>query len=251
MVGCAGILFSLVWYRLYREPCSDTEQDKTEAETMPTSLDPDPQRFSWGKTWSLLKRRQILGLCIGGFAANTTLIFFLTWFPTYLIRECQMPWLESGFFAVFPFLAASVGVITGGWLSDHLLRRTKSATIARKVPVLAGLLLATNILWANVTDNNLLIIGILSIAFFGQGMTGLSWALIADIAPQKQMGLTGGICNFSTNVAGIVTPVVIGFIISQTGSFHYALAFISLMALLGVCSYLFLIGEVKQIVLEE
>ena len=50
----------------------------------------------------------------------------------------------------------------------------------------------------------------MSIAFFGQGMTNLGWTVISDIAPKKLIGLTSGIFNFSANLAGIVTPLVIG-----------------------------------------
>ena len=137
--------------------------------------------------------------------------------------------------------------MTGGWFSDYLLRRKKSLSTARKLPILVGLFLAANIMWANYADNNIVVVGILSIAFFGQGMTGLGWVLVADIAPTRLIGLTGGICNFSSNIAGICTPIVIGFIVSNTGSFHYALIYISSMAILGVCSYLFILGDVIQI----
>ena len=63
----------------------------------------------------------------------------------------------------------------------------------------------------------------MSVAFFGQGMVNLGWTLIADVAPKTQIGLTGGVFNFCANLAGIITPMVIGFIVAATGSFHGAL----------------------------
>ena len=57
-------------------------------------------------------------------------------------------------------------------------------------------------------------------------MTGLGWTLISDIAPKDLMGLTGGMFNFAANLAGIITPLVIGFIVAATGSFFYALAYV-------------------------
>ena len=246
IVGIAGIMFSLVWLVKYREAPSEIISNP---QTQHPTSNPINQTLS--AIWSLVKHRQILGLCLGGFAGNTTLIFFLTWFPTYLATERQMEWLQSGLFSIFPFLAAAVGVITGGCLSDYLLRKTKSANLSRKLPVVLGLLLAANILWANIAEHNITVITILSVAFFGQGMTGLGWTLIADIAPPHHVGLTGGICNFATNIAGFIAPVVIGMIIAKTGSFHYALVYISLMAVLGVCSYLFVIGDVQPISIKQ
>src|SRR4029078_5813926 len=92
---------------------------------------------------------QIVGASIGQFAGNSTLVFFLTWFPTYLATERQMAWLKVGFFAVLPLIAASVGGVVGGVTSDYLLRRTGSANLARKLPIISGLVLASTIVAAN------------------------------------------------------------------------------------------------------
>ena len=66
----------------------------------------------------------------------------------------------------------------------------------------------------------------MSIAFFGQGMTNLGWTVVSDVAPKKLIGLTSGIFNFSANLAGIVTPLVIGIAFQMTGSFVGPLVYI-------------------------
>lgn len=113
----------------------------------------------------LLRYRQLSGICLGQFASNSTLVFFLTWFPTYLATERQMEWIKIGFFAVMPFIAASIGVLSGGWLSDYLLRCGKSVNVARKLPIIMGLLLASTIIGANYVQSNTAVIAILSVAF--------------------------------------------------------------------------------------
>ena len=102
-------------------------------------------------------------------------------------------------------------MLVGGFLSDFLLKRTGSANIARKLPIVSGMFLAATIVAANYipTTQNGLVIAVLCVAFFGQGMTNLGWTVIADIAPKPLIGLTGGIFNLSANLAGIVTPIVI------------------------------------------
>jgi ACS family D-galactonate transporter-like MFS transporter len=187
---------------------------------------------------------------IGQFLGNSTLIFFLTWFPTYLATERHMGWVKVGFFAILPFMAAGVGVLFGGWLSDRLLNTTGSANIARKLPIILGLLLASTIVANNYFDSNSTVVAILSLAFFGQGMVGLSWAIVADIAPKRLMGLTGGFYSFVTNLSGIVTPIVIGLIVAATGSFVWALVFICGCALLGIVFYAFVLGDVRRIDLD-
>jgi ACS family D-galactonate transporter-like MFS transporter len=162
-----------------------------------------------------------------------------------------MGWIKVGFFAVMPFLAAAIGVMFGGWVSDLLLKRTGSANIARKLPIIAGLLGASTIISANFVSSDVMVITILSFAFFGQGMVGLGWTLISDIAPKNLMGLTGGIFNFCANLAGIVTPLVIGVIVARTGSFFYALAYVGAAALVGALSYVFIVGDVRRVELAD
>jgi ACS family D-galactonate transporter-like MFS transporter len=158
-----------------------------------------------------------------------------------------MGWLKIGFFAIMPFIAASVGVLFGGALSDWLLRQGKSANVARKLPIIAGLLLASTIVLANFVQSNVAVIAILSLAFFAQGMAALGWTLVSDIAPDGMLGLTGGIFNVAANLAGIITPLVIGLIVGATGSFVWALAFIGVIALIGAASYIFIVGDIKRI----
>ena len=140
IVGAVGILFGFVWYAFYRDPhesrANQAERDYITAGGGVASS--SGVRFEWRHIAFLLRQRQILGASIGQFASNSTLVFFLTWFPTYLATERQMGWIKVGFFTVLPFIAACVGVMTGGLCSDFLLRRTGSANIARKLPIIAG-----------------------------------------------------------------------------------------------------------------
>jgi len=256
IVGVIGILFGLVWWRMYREPHESTSVNQAELDHIAAGgglakADEQSTPFSWSNVRQLLSRRQIIGASIGQFAGNTVLVFFLTWFPTYLATERHMGWIKVGFFSIMPFLAAAAGVMFGGWVSDQLLKRTGSANIARKLPIIAGLLMSSTIIGANYVESDVLVISILSFAFFGQGMVGLGWTLISDVAPKKLMGLTGGLFNFCANLSGITTPLVIGFIIAGTGSFYYALIYVGAAALLGVIAYALIVGDVHRIELKD
>jgi ACS family D-galactonate transporter-like MFS transporter len=251
IVGVIGVLFGLVWWNAYRDPSKSERVNAQElryiAEGGGLSGTTSATRFEWRHIRFLLGKRQILGASIGQFAGNSTLVFFLTWFPTYLATERQMAWLKVGFFAVLPFIAASVGVVVGGVVSDWLLRRTGSANIARKLPIISGLVLASTIVTANFLESDALVIAVMSLAFFGQGMVNLGWTLITDVAPKQLIGLTGGVFNLCANLAGIVTPLVVGFVVASTGSFEWALGFIAVVALIGALSYIFLLGDVKRV----
>ncbi|WP_245639836.1 MFS transporter [Paraburkholderia heleia] len=263
VVGGVGIVFGLVWWLLYREPHEHPAANRAEldyieaggglarherkADTQAAAGQPKKQGFDWRMAGKLVRRRQLAGICLGQFAGNSTLVFFLTWFPTYLATERHMGWLKIGFFAIMPFIAASIGVMFGGTFSDWMLRRGVSANVARKLPIIAGLLLASTIILANFVQSNVAVIAILSVAFFAQGMAALGWTLVSDIAPAGMLGLTGGIFNLAANLAGIITPLVVGLIVGATGSFVWALVFIGVIALIGAASYIFIVGDIKRI----
>lgn len=249
IVGVAGILFGIAWYSLYRDP-TESRANQAELDYIKAGggfASSSRVQFEWRHIAFLLRQRQIVGASIGQFASNSTLVFFLTWFPTYLATERQMGWIKVGFFTILPFIAACVGVMIGGLASDYLLRRSGSANLARKLPIIAGLLLASTIVVANFVTQDALVITVMSLAFFGQGMCNLGWTLLTDVAPKELMGLSGGVFNLCANLAGIVTPLVVGFVVATTGSFAWALVFIGAVALLGVLSYVFIVGDVRRV----
>lgn len=251
IVGAIGIVFAAGWFAVYRDPADSKRVNQAELDLIADGgggAVSERTPFSWTDVGWLLRQRQIIGASIGQFATNATLVFFLTWFPTYLATERHMNWLKVGVYAVLPFIAASVGVLVGGQLSDFLVKRSGSATFGRKLPIVGGLLMSSTIVLAAFLKSDQLVIAVMSIAFFGQGMSNLGWTLISDVAPKNLVGITAGLFNFCTNLAGIVTPIVIGFVIAATGSFFGGLAFIGLMALLGAFSYTFVVGEVRRLV---
>ena len=150
--------------------------------------------------------------------------------------------------AMLPYIGASIGVVVAGQISDRILKQTGSANVARKLPIVGGMLLASTIVIANfVPASDALVIAIMSVAFFGQGMTNLGWTVISDVAPKELIGLTAGIFNFSANLAGIVTPLVIGYTYQRTGSFFGPLVYIGIVALVGAFSYSVILGDIRRL----
>ena len=252
IVGILGVLFGVLWWQVYRDPTQSTTVNDAEMRYIEAGggeYKGQPLRFNWSQVGTLLRYRQVLGACIGQFGGNSTQVFFLTWFPTYLVSARGMTFINAGLYASIPYVAAAAGVLTGGFLSDYLLKKTGSANIARKLPVVTGLFLASTIIIANYVPAgaNNAVIAVMSLAFFGQGMTNLGWTVLSDIAPKQVIGLAAGIFNFSANVAGILTPLVIGVALGMTGSFVGPLIYIAVVALIGAFSYIVVLGDVKRL----
>ncbi|WP_405267245.1 MFS transporter [Cellulophaga sp. Ld12] len=256
--GAVGLVWAILWYVLYRDPKEHATMNQEEIDYIAEGgglIDGVPdtdkkekvEKFSWSDLREVFSYRKLWGLYIGQFCLGTIIIFFLTWFPTYLVKYRGLDFLESGFLASIPFLAAFFGVLLSGFTSDFLIKRGYTVEIARKLPIICGMLLSTAIVGANYTDNTFLVILFLSIAFFGNGLASIAWVFISLMAPKKLIGLTGGAFNFIGGLAGIVVPVIIGYLVKD-GDFKPALFFIGAIALLGFISYTFIVGKVERIV---
>jgi ACS family D-galactonate transporter-like MFS transporter len=216
--GALGLVWAIVWFIAYREPSGSRRANKEELAYIRegggvVSSPAKGEPFRWDHFRKLFTFRQIWGVCIGKFAATTTLYFFLTWFPTYLIQARGMTMLHAGAASIGPYLAAAVGVMFGGWWGDWMIERGISVNFARKAPMVIGLLLTGAIVLANFTSSNLLVIVILCFAFFAQGMSSTNWVVVSEIAPHNLVGMTGSVVSFAGNLAGIITPITIGYIV--------------------------------------
>ncbi|WP_321901929.1 MFS transporter [Burkholderia cenocepacia] len=255
--GLAGIAWAAIWYAVYREPRALRGVNAAEIalirdggglvdleDRIAARSDRTPS--TWRDLGVVLGRRKLWGIYLGQFALNSTLWFFLTWFPTYLVKYRGMDFIKSGFLASLPFLAAFIGVLCSGVLSDWLMRRGASQGFARKLPIISGLLISTCIIGANYVSSTGWVIAFMTIAFFGNGFASITWSLVSGLAPARLLGLTGGVFNLVGNLSAIATPIVIGLLVDGA-DFSRAITYIAAMALAGSLSYGLLVGKVERI----
>lgn len=230
VTGGIGIIWSLVWFKVYQPPRLTKSLSQAELEYIRDGgglVDGDAPAKKEARQpltkadWKLVFHRKLVGVYLGQFAVNSTLWFFLTWFPNF-------------------------GVLLSGWLADKLVKKGFSLGVARKTPIICGLLISTCIMGANYTNDPLWIMALMAIAFFGNGFASITWSLISSLAPMRLIGLTGGMFNFIGGLGGISVPLVIGYL-AQSYGFAPALVYISVVALLGALSYILLVGDVKRV----
>jgi ACS family glucarate transporter-like MFS transporter len=257
-MGGLGLLFAVAWPKLIHGPTQHPQANAAEVAHIEHGgglVDMDragsaaKTSVRWSALLQLLQNRMLLGIYFGQYCINVLTWFFLTWFPIYLVKDRGMSILKVGFVAALPALCGLAGGVIGGWFSDRLLRQGYSLTVARKIPIVAGLLLSVSMVACNYVSAQSAVIVIMCLAFFGKGVGALGWAVIADASPKEITGLSGGLFNTFGNLAGITTPIVIGYILKHTGSFNGALVFVSAHALLAIVSFLFVVGEIKRVTL--
>ena len=262
VMGILGVLITLVWVKVIYSPRKHPLMKPAElayieaggalldVEEKARAGDSKKSGPSLGAIGQLLSNRMLLGIYIGQYCITTLTYFFLTWFPVYLVKERGLSILQAGFAAVLPALCGFIGGILGGVISDAILKKTGSLTWARKTPIVAGMLLSTAIIGCNYVESPALVVGLMGVAFFGKGIGALGWAVVSDTSPKEIPGLNAGLFNTFGNTAGITTPIAIGYIVAASGgSFTGALVFVAANALMALISYLFIVGEIKRVVL--
>jgi ACS family D-galactonate transporter-like MFS transporter len=249
--GVAGIVLGIIVYLAYRDPLKHPAVNRAEMAHIRDGGgligSKERERFNWKKAITLLSQRQIIAVCIGKYCSNTILVFFTTWFMTFLVEERHMPMVKVGIYQALPFLGATVGILTAGFFSDYFIRRGYSMSTARKAPLIIGSLLGTLVILTNFVHSNEVIIGILTLTFFAQGVGASSWAAVAEIAPRQYIGLTSSITSLAANLTGVSTPLLIGYILHVTGQFFWAINIIGILCLVGAFAYSFLLGPLYRI----
>ncbi|WP_167197121.1 MFS transporter [Brevibacterium pigmentatum] len=129
LTGVVGIIWAGIWWFVYREPRDKAGVNQAEIDLIASGgglVDVESgvkkeakPKLKWSDVKVVLTRRKLWGIYLGQFCLTSTLWFFLTWFPTYLVDYRGMDYIESGFMASLPFIAALVGVLLSGTVSDR------------------------------------------------------------------------------------------------------------------------------------
>jgi ACS family glucarate transporter-like MFS transporter len=258
VMGGLGIAMAFVWLKVIHGPKDHpsvsaselkyieeggalVDLDGAKRSTQPPAVD------TLACVKELLGNRMLLGVYIGQYCINTLTYFFLTWFPVYLVQERHMTILKAGFVASLPAIAGFLGGVVGGTISDRLAKAGFSLSMSRKVPIVCGMLLSMSMIACNYIEQDMFVVAVMALAFFGKGVGALGWAVVADTSPKEAGGLSGALFNTFGNIAGITTPIVIGYIVQGTGSFAGALVFVGANAAVTIFSYVFIVGEIKRV----
>lgn len=261
VMGVLGILFVLIWQKFVYNPADHPYINDAEYEYIKNGgalVSMDHQLKNGGKQEGpnlryikeLLRSRMMVGIYIAQYCINAITFFFITWFPVYLVQARGMTILKAGFAASVPALFGFIGGVLGGVISDFLLKKGCSLSVARKTPIVLGMLLSMSMIICNYVSSPVVVVAIMALSFFGKGVGALGWAVNSDTAPRQIAGLSGGLFNTCGNLSSITTPIAIGYIVATTGSFNGVLIFVGAHALVTIISYLVVVGEIKRLELK-
>jgi len=252
VTGIMSLVYFALFYIYYRNPKEDKRlNDEERNYIIEGGAQPEGvSAVGGGATLGyLLTKAKVWGLTIGFAAYGYSFYLFLTWLPSYLVKTQHWDILKSGLYTAIPWAVATVtDLVIGGWLVDYLISRGMESTRVRKFFLILGMLLGLAIAGATTTsDPNVAIIWI-SIALGGLAFSApIGWSIPALIAPKGSVGTVGAIMNFLNNVAGIAAPIITGYVIGGTNSFSTAFLIAAVVLVIGILSYVFLLGKIEPI----
>ncbi|WP_117017373.1 MFS transporter [Aeribacillus pallidus] len=192
--------------------------------------------------FKFLKFRSVWPMLYGLFAHNYLTYLMMTWLPTYLVVERKMTILNAGFFTMLPWIMSFLGNILGGFLSDRLIKRGWNSIKARKTILAIGMLFPLGIIPTIYIEDAMVALIFLSAAIGGEGLAaGIFWATVSDVAPKGTEGKLAGLQNFVGNLAGWLSPVVTGLLVTQYNNFTIALIIPVIICVIASMGYMFLI----------
>jgi MFS transporter, ACS family, D-galactonate transporter len=247
-----SFFYFIAFWLFYRDPSADTHLSTAERAYIQAGGATQEGVAAIGAgamLGYLLANRKVWGLTIGFAAYGYSFYLFLTWLPGYLVREMHMSLLSSAGYTTIPWIVATItDLLVGGWLIDHLIKQGRDETRVRKAVLVIGMLVGLAVFGAVFTTDLTWAILWISIALGGLAAAApVGWSIPSLIAPKGGTGTIGGIMNFVNNLMGVVAPVTTGYVVGMTGSFSGAFLIAGAVLLIGIFSYIVLLGRIEPI----
>jgi ACS family D-galactonate transporter-like MFS transporter len=112
------------------------------------------------------------------------------------------------------------------------------------------MLMSSVITFSVFAPNVYVALAFFAIAYGSLAFTGANiWSLPGDVAPTPaHVASIGGIQNFASNLAGVITTSFTGIMLTIThGSFIVPLTVAGVFCLVGAAVYLFMVGEIAPL----
>ncbi len=241
--GIIGIIVAAGWYMIYRnrsevaltpeeEAFIDEGSEKQSAESMTAS--------EWK---SLFTHRTTWGIIFGFMGVIYMVWLYLTWLPSYLEHARGFTVERTGWVVAISYLFGTAGMLCAGQVVDALVKRGLPVISSRKWPVCIGLLGgALFTIPAAYTPNATMAVAYICLAmFFINLASAASWTMISVVVPKRQVGSLGNIMNFGDDSAGLLAPIVTGFMVERTDSYVNALLAAAVVSILAALAFFILV----------
>jgi MFS family permease len=233
LIGLGGLVWLAPWLSLVKNDDRQLERVAVKKE----GAKPTPFR-------TIMASPVIWGTIIASFCYMYFVYFCMTWMPAYFIERRHLSIGKMGLYAFASFGGMAIMATLAGLAADLLIGRGHNAVTVRKWFTIAGFTVAcTELIGARASSlETALVFAVVSLSGLGLA-TANYWAITQTLIPGATIGRISGVQNCACSLAGIVAPILTGWLLQKTGSYEAPMMAIMVVLLVGVFSYLLMIRE--------
>ena len=243
VIGLGGMIITvpLLKFLVYEKPEDHPKISKTEIEYIQQGRTAHAEKepaLTFISSIKFLWHRKIFWLVVLLGILNNMIAFgLLSWMPTFFTEARNLPFNDLMYATSVPYVLSIVGALTWAYFGDKTNKRGYIAGVC---------FLATGIMiyLASTTFSIPLLIFFFAVTiFFNAAYNANEIAFVQHIVPSERTGTGIGIyLGLSMMLGGGFGPVVVGGVVSMTGSYDYGLVILAGISIL--CSVLvFLVGR--------
>jgi ACS family hexuronate transporter-like MFS transporter len=252
ITGALGLLWLVLWLILYHVPEKHPWLGAAERAyilegqkgTGTTGGAGDGRRLRW---LELLRYRQVWAIVVARFLTDPIWWLYVFWLPSYFQEARGFSLQQVGWSAWFPFLAAGLGALTGGWASGHLIARGWSVDRARKTVMAAGALLVPAGILAVRAESPYVALAWMGVVLFGfQVWINNVMTLPSDFFPGSAVASVAGLGGTAAAVASVLYNWNTGRVVDLMG---YTPVFVAagILGPLGLGAVMLLAGRIERV----
>ena len=233
LIGLGGLIWLVPWLLLVTNDDRQIERAAVKKDgTLP---------IPFGR---IMASPVVWGTIVASFCYMYFVYFCMTWMPAYFMERRHLSLGKMGLYTFFSFGGMALIATLAGWTADRLIGRGHNPVTVRKWFTIAGFSIAcTELIGARATSlETALVFAVVSLSGLGLA-TANYWALTQTLIPGAAIGRISGIQNCACSVAGIVAPILTGWLLQKTGNYEAPMMAVLVVLVTGVLSYLFLIRE--------
>ena len=237
ITGVLGLIWLVPWTLFAQDQAGRRDQTKTERTVSRGSA------HTQVSLWWILSNPFVLATLVVYFCYNYFTFFCLTWMPSYLVEQRGLSLEAMGLYTFFSFSGIAIVALASGWLADEIIRRRGRAVLVRKIFIISGFALAsTVVLGARAeTVEMALFWNVLSLSGLGLATANNLALCSIMLIPSEIVGRVKGVQNTAVAIAGIVSPLVTGWLLHVTGSYVAPMTLIFAILMLGALTVAFAI----------
>ncbi|HEY1342043.1 MAG TPA: MFS transporter [Bryobacteraceae bacterium] len=239
-LGFVGLAWAIAWYSWFRDEPRDHPAVEAAEREMIEKERGMPAAHSGGGWGEVFRTPGLFPLCLQYVANTYGFYFFITWLPTYLAKARGMQSAQLAIFSGLPLLLSVIGDITGGMTTDALSRRfgvrIGRSGVGTGAYLLAAIVMLSGTLAADAKTAGTLIAVAGALSMF---TLAPSWATAIDLGGRHAAVLSATM-NTAGQVGGIMSPIVLAYIVEKYGDWSMPLHVLSALYLVSSIAWLFI-----------